>query len=280
MFVFTAEWQLSRSMNSSAKFSAPVEIGLKARRTRQSAVGSAMLAVVVTVGTFWLFVWLYPTAQGRPFALGMGALLLAHECGHIAAAKCFGLRPSGPVFVPYFGAFVSVDHAPDPWIDAIVSLSGPVAGVIGASVCGVVYLCEHEPVFRLLCNAGFLFNVFNLLPVPPLDGRSVVKVAFPSSRWRIAAALAVLMIVGTHRSVPKHPLEGIGLIVLYACSGPLALAVRDRVRSRRSDGRQPPTDRPCSYVLPSRQRRLLAMSYVGLVVFSAVGLWLSETART
>ena len=35
-------------------------------------------------------------------------LLLLHECGHLIAARQFGLNVGAPVFIPFMGAFIAL----------------------------------------------------------------------------------------------------------------------------------------------------------------------------
>ena len=53
------------------------------------------------------------------FAFGFVLLILVHEIGHVIEARRQGLHVSWPTFIPFFGAFVTIQHAGlTPWRDA------------------------------------------------------------------------------------------------------------------------------------------------------------------
>ena len=110
------------------------------------------------------------------FGLGFVLLILAHELGHIAEAKRQGLEVSLPVFIPFFGAFVTYRHSGlAPWRTALISLAGPLAGGIGAAVAWEVGSARSSHVLLVLAYYGFLFNAANLLPIGFLDGGGVFR---------------------------------------------------------------------------------------------------------
>src|SRR3954466_11083673 len=45
------------------------------------------------------------------FALGFVLLILVHELGHAAEARRQGLDVSWPMFIPFVGAYVKIQHA-------------------------------------------------------------------------------------------------------------------------------------------------------------------------
>src|SRR5262249_54017148 len=68
--------------------------------------------LLITGGTMLLTIALLALALDWKFAFGFVLLLLLHECGHLIAARRFGLRAGAPVFVPFMGAFVALKDAP------------------------------------------------------------------------------------------------------------------------------------------------------------------------
>src|SRR3977135_370653 len=73
------------------------------------------------------------------FALGFVLMILVHELGHVAEARHQGLKVSWPTFIPFFGAFVTIERAGlTPWKNALISLAGPfTGGAAAATVSGV-----------------------------------------------------------------------------------------------------------------------------------------------
>src|SRR5207244_6396166 len=116
--------------------------------------------------SFWFGSW--------KFGLGFVLLILVHELGHVFEARRQGAPVSLPTFIPFFGAFVTVQHAGlAPWRSALISLAGPFVGVLGAAAVWAVGFAQNSTWLVVLANIGFLLNAFNLLPIGFLDGGTV-----------------------------------------------------------------------------------------------------------
>jgi Zn-dependent protease len=116
--------------------------------------------------SFWFGSW--------QFGLGFVLLILVHELGHVAEARRQGLPVSLPTFIPFLGAFVTVQHGNlPPWRSALVSLAGPFVGGLAAAGVWVVGEARNSTWLVVLANLGFLLNAFNLLPIGFLDGGTV-----------------------------------------------------------------------------------------------------------
>jgi len=125
----------------------------------------------------------YTLIWGWEFAVGLVLLILAHELGHYIEAKREGLDPQLPVFIPFLGAYVALRNMRfDPWLNARVSLAGPVVGGVAAAACLVVALAIDSDFMRALAYTGFLLNLINLVPIGFLDGGHVLK------SWKILRA--------------------------------------------------------------------------------------------
>ena len=104
-----------------------------------------------TGGTMFLTIWLYAQTWGWWYALGFVLLIFVHECGHLIAAKRIGLKVGAPVFIPFMGAFIALKEAPrNAWIEAQVSIGGPLLGTAGAAMCDGLYLVSGYALFRLI----------------------------------------------------------------------------------------------------------------------------------
>jgi Zn-dependent protease len=127
----------------------------------------------------------YALIWGWKFAIGFVALILVHELGHFYEARRQGLQASLPTFIPFLGAFVLIKNAPlNPWRNALVALAGPAAGGLGAAFCYGLGEALDSRLLLALGYAGFLLNLFNLLPIGILDGGAIVR------SIRIARAVA------------------------------------------------------------------------------------------
>ena len=124
-----------------------------------------------------------------------------------------------------------------------VALAGPVSNLIQALLWGIAfYLLQgagvSEPFFIKMCQAGLLVNVvmfvFNLFPVPPLDGGRVLvgllpyKQAMLVSRiepWGFFVVMA-LVLAGVLTTFWMRPLMDLTFAFLQIALTPLAMLVR------------------------------------------------------
>jgi Zn-dependent protease len=133
-------------------------------------IGSMLISIVVYAYYF----------QDWRFAAGFVLLILVHEMGHVIANKYYGLSASPPIFIPFVGAVINLRQRPEnAKVEGIVGIAGPVAGTVGAIVCYALYLQTRMPFLLIAAYAGFLMNLFNLLPIPPLDGGRVTAAVSP-----------------------------------------------------------------------------------------------------
>ncbi len=117
---------------------------------------------------------------GLLFATGFVLLILVHELGHSFAMKYYGLSAGPPIFIPFMGALINLRQPPrNAWEEAVVGIGGPVLGTVGALFCHAMYLVTGAELLLLLAWFGYLLNLFNLLPVPPLDGGRITAAVSP-----------------------------------------------------------------------------------------------------
>ncbi len=120
------------------------------------------------------------------FALGFLLLIFVHEMGHMFAIWHYKLRAGAPVFIPFVGALIDLRQPPpNAKVEAVVGIGGPLLGAVGAFACyfvahGILKTNEDFGIFLLvLAQLGFMLNLFNLLPVPPLDGGRITAAVNP-----------------------------------------------------------------------------------------------------
>jgi Zn-dependent protease len=135
---------------------------------------------VTTAGSMFVTIWIYAMIYGFWFALGIVGLLFVHEMGHYFTAKRVGLAVSGPVFIPFVGALIGMKEAPkDAVTEAQVGYGGPLFGSMAAVLCLFIYWGTGSELAAVLAYTGFLLNLFNLLPVHPMDGGRIVSAISP-----------------------------------------------------------------------------------------------------
>jgi Zn-dependent protease len=144
-------------------------------------VDSISTALFKTIGSMLISIAVYTWYFGDwRFAAGFVLLILVHEMGHVIANRYYGLSASPPIFIPFVGAVINLRQRPqNAKVEAIVGIAGPVAGTIGAIICYILYLQTGAPFLGIAAYAGFLMNLFNLLPIPPLDGGRVTAAVSP-----------------------------------------------------------------------------------------------------
>jgi Zn-dependent protease len=136
--------------------------------------GGVFISMIISIGAYAL---LFPWS----FSIGFVLLILVHELGHVIAAKQKGLPVSAPVFIPFLGAMINMKRHPrDAVTEAYVAIGGPVLGTAGAVVVFGIGWLLNSPFFYHLALAGFMINLFNLIPIHPLDGG---RIATAVSRW-------------------------------------------------------------------------------------------------
>jgi Zn-dependent protease len=146
--------------------------------------------VATTFGSMFVSIAAYALIWGWAFAVGFVLLLLLHELGHVIQLRREGIDASAPMFIPFVGAFISAKSlGENAAAEARVGLAGPVLGSIATLVPFGIWLATGQDFWRALAYVGFFINLFNLLPVVPLDGGRAMAAVSP---WFWLAGLAVL----------------------------------------------------------------------------------------
>lgn len=145
---------------------------LKSAKAIKVGLGAASLAAYA-----WMF-----TPQ---FAVILIAALVLHEYGHLRAMKTCGIPTKGIFLIPFFGGAAVAEKAFASRADeSYVAMMGPVWGLGTAVIPGLLYLAYPHPLLAGVASFIALMNLFNLLPVNPLDGGRVVKsLAFSFGSW-------------------------------------------------------------------------------------------------
>lgn len=79
------------------------------------------------------------------------------------------------------------------WGPALVGVAGPLTNFLLAAVCAAVIriapLSGLAPFMAIVVYANIMLMVFNLLPIPPLDGSKVLYALLPASAHQLKATL-------------------------------------------------------------------------------------------
>jgi len=210
----------------------------------------AKFKIVLTAGTMLISIAAYAALWGigLPAAIGFVLLLFVHEMGHWVVMRLKGVPASAPIFIPFLGAVINMRGMPRSVKDeAEIGIAGPIAGTAGALACVGLSNLYGGHLWPLLGVMGLFLNLFNLLPVSPLDGGRIVAAI---SRW--------LWIVGL-----------VGLVGLFfVWHNPFLLfigVIGGAETVARFRGRYAPTARPGYYDISPRQRAVMGGLYFGLI---------------
>jgi Zn-dependent protease len=178
-----------------------------------------------------LTIWVYASIYGLPFAFGFVMMILIHEMGHYVAAKQRGLDVGLPAFIPFVGAWINLrEHPHDSETEAYVAYAGPFVGTLAAFAAYFYGKQTNSDLWLAISYSGFILNLFNLLPVSPLDGGRITQVLSPRI-W----LLGVPMLVALFFYSPSPMLLLIGIMALpnlraawrYDPNSPDAVRYRD-----------------------------------------------------
>jgi Zn-dependent protease len=119
---------------------------------------------------FFIFSFLYP-AQILALAV-IFASVVAHEYGHVLAAKYCGVDTKLVTLTPLGGLALLVNLPRDPTKEILIAGAGPLVSLILALWSGALALITFmiTDFFIIVGLANLILFVFNVLPVMPLDG--------------------------------------------------------------------------------------------------------------
>ena len=220
--------------------------------------------VLVTAGSMAVSIAAYTTIWGFWFAIGFVVLLLVHEMGHVIQLRREGLQASAPMFIPFLGAVVAAKSlGRNALAEARVGLAGPILGTLGSAACLVIGQVTGHDYWRALGYTGFFLNLFNLLPVVPLDGGRAMAAMSPWMWFAGFFGIAILAFV--------FPNPIIILIALLA-----AYETYRRWEHRRKGG----AETEAYYRVRPRDRLIVGAVYLGLIAVLVIGMHAAHLPRT
>jgi Zn-dependent protease len=164
------------------KFLGPIAIAVIAFASKAKAILLLLpkIKVLSTSATMLVSIAAYSLIWGWSFAAGFVILLLVHEMGHVIQLRREGIEASAPMFIPFMGAFVAAKSlGDDAGAEARVGLAGPVLGSIACLIPLAIWQVTGNEFWQALAFVGFFLNLFNLLPVLPLDGGRAMAALSP-----------------------------------------------------------------------------------------------------
>jgi Zn-dependent protease len=208
-----------------------------------------LISLVTMVGSMWI----YSLHSGWKFGVGIVLLIFIHESGHAIANRIKGLKVGPMVFIPFMGAAVFTQGGRTLEEDAYIGIMGPIFGTVSSIVCFALAFCFHDMFFISLAYFGFMINLFNLMPFPPLDGGWITPLFSPK-----------LLAIGAVLAIP------VGFLNPFIWL--LALASLPRIKS---GWKADPKTQPY-YQVSTSTKWEYGILYVGLAILLAIGMFVSE----
>ena len=258
--------QDSRGQSALRKAAGPlfVVIALLAKFGKGAFIVLKGAKFLTTSATMLVSVAAYAVIWGWRFAVGFVVLLFVHELGHYIQLRREGVRPGRMLFIPFLGAVVSARSlGGNALAEARVGLAGPVLGTLGALACIPIAEAADSDLWRALAFAGLFLNLFNLLPVVPLDGGRAMAAMSP---WMWFLGLGLMAVLAF-----TFPNPIILLILLFA-----AFETYRRWKARRhgEEGNE------AYYRVATRHRVMVGAAYLALIIVCVIGMDLTFVDRS
>ncbi|WP_106768501.1 M50 family metallopeptidase [Paenibacillus faecalis] len=134
---------------------------------------------VLTLHPLFVIVMLASVITGRFLELlTLFVIVFIHELGHAGAAIAMGFKVRSIQMLPFGGvAVIEDDGRMNASRELIIALAGPLQNGI---MIGMAWLCQISGIgdasfLSYVIQGNLLIALFNLLPIPPLDGGKVLQ---------------------------------------------------------------------------------------------------------
>ncbi|MCC6954680.1 MAG: site-2 protease family protein, partial [Deltaproteobacteria bacterium] len=174
-------------------------------------------------------------------ALIFFAVVLLHELGHVAAMRYYGCKNTSILFVPFLGALArGLPSRPlTPVESFVVAAAGPFPGI----ALGLLLDWGLPTQFRTatVTNTAYLLlalNWFNLIPISPLDGSTMLRQVGVAKRPLVSLTLlgmSVAAFIYLALDIPFFWVIVLVLIAQFAAEARLVAAKRLALKKFRRD---------------------------------------------
>lgn len=122
--------------------------------------------------------------------------LLVHEFGHFFAMKLYNYQNVKLFIVPLLGAFVSGKKSTVSQKQmSVIVLAGPLPGLIIGFVLYFLNKSMPNDSIKMLANVFIFLNLFNLLPIYPLDGGRFLENLFLKNNYGIRLVFTIISVL-------------------------------------------------------------------------------------
>jgi Zn-dependent protease len=163
------------------------------------------------------------------FALLLMLQLFVHEYGHVFAMKRTGMKVRGMYFIPFLGGLaVTEDAFTSRRQQAYVALNGPLWGSLLCLAPLGLWAATGQAAWAAVAAWWALINLFNLLPITPLDGGRAMNAFASSFSSGLGVAVGALGLAG---AVALASAVGFSLLWLVVLVGGLEFFSEARARA-------------------------------------------------
>lgn len=164
------------------------------------------LTSLITFVLFFLSLC-YVFNLGWKLALIVSLSLAAHEYSHVLAMRIMKIPVKAVLFIPLLGA-VAIGGGKRMWTrreECFIALAGPLAGYLTVLPVYFLWTISGNPIFAAGMFYIIVINLFNMLPLSPLDGGRVIKSILMSLSekirivgfviWGVLAAISIMLLI-------------------------------------------------------------------------------------
>jgi Zn-dependent protease len=175
----------------------------------------------------------YALLYSWKFALLLMIAIGFHESGHVWAMKKMGIKTKGFYFLPFVGgAAIAEEQYKSYGQNVFIAIMGPIWGALLAYITAIGYWYTHNPLLAAAAAWMATLNLFNLLPIHPLDGGQIIRAISFSIHQKLGL---VFLLVSTVLAVLLLLYLKIGLFVLFIFVGALELVLEVYYRYKSRD---------------------------------------------
>ena len=218
--------------------------------------GAFLFSFLIAIGAYALL-W------GWKFGLGFALLLLVHEMGHVIQLRREGMKATAPDLHPVHGRVRGDEGAPQATPMSRPRWGWPdrYSGTLGALAVFAVGVHIDSDLLSALAYFGFFLNLFNLIPVVPLDGGRALSALHPAL-WFVG--LFIVAVLAFHYENP----------FIFFILVMVAFEVYQRWGNRND-----PANRAYN-TIPWTQRLVIFATYMALVVVLVWGMHAAYVTHT
>ncbi len=172
---------------------------------------NSLVRSLISLGIYFLlFYFLFE--RNIAYIAAILVVILIHEFGHLLAMKAFKYSNVKIFILPLIGALTSGKKQNVSQLQlSIIILAGPLPGIVIASVLYYLNSSMQNETLKMLANSFLFLNLFNLLPIFPLDGGRLLETLFFKQNHIIRLVFGIISIMV--------------LTVLFILSNPIMLMI-------------------------------------------------------